>query len=97
MTFDHLQKLVAMMFVPDGTGGAQQRYTSVDVKTLNPLVAAYVGDAYFSLFVRGRLLSYEQAKVQVLKFGTLYAMRAQKLADAYRQYGSMERSASFAS
>lgn len=30
------------------------------------------------------------AKVQVLKFGTLYAMRAQKLADAYRQYGSIE-------
>ncbi len=30
------------------------------------------------------------AKVQVLKFGTLYAMRAQKLADAYRQYGSLE-------
>ena len=30
------------------------------------------------------------AKVQVLKFGTLYAMRAQKLADAYRQCASME-------
>ncbi len=30
------------------------------------------------------------AKVQVLKFGTLYAMRAQKLADAYRQYASMD-------
>ncbi len=30
------------------------------------------------------------AKVQVLKFGTLYAMRAQKLADAYRLYGSMD-------
>ncbi|MDR2945976.1 MAG: PfaD family polyunsaturated fatty acid/polyketide biosynthesis protein [Candidatus Adiutrix sp.] len=30
------------------------------------------------------------AKVQVLKFGTLYAMRAQKLAEAYRQYASLE-------
>ena len=30
------------------------------------------------------------AKVQVLKFGTLYGMRAQKLADAYRQYNSLE-------
>lgn len=30
------------------------------------------------------------AKVQVLKFGTLYAMRSQKLAEAYRQYGSLE-------
>ena len=31
------------------------------------------------------------AKVQVLKFGTLYAMRAQKLADAYRQYDSLDQ------
>lgn len=30
------------------------------------------------------------AKVQVLKFGTLYAMRAQKLAEAYKQYASLE-------
>ncbi|MGL4208656.1 MAG: PfaD family polyunsaturated fatty acid/polyketide biosynthesis protein [Candidatus Adiutrix sp.] len=30
------------------------------------------------------------AKVQVLKFGTLYAMRAQKLAEAYRLYEAIE-------
>lgn len=30
------------------------------------------------------------ARVQVLKFGTLYAMKAQKLAEAYRQYPSLE-------
>ncbi len=30
------------------------------------------------------------AKVQVLRYGTLYAMRAQKLADTYRLYPSME-------
>jgi ribonuclease-3 family protein len=30
------------------------------------LVLAYVGDAYFHLFVRTRLLSYEQGKVQAL-------------------------------
>jgi PfaD family protein len=30
------------------------------------------------------------ARVQVLKFGTLYAMRAQKLAELYRQCGSLE-------
>ena len=66
MTFEHFQKLVDMMFVPDGTGGAMQRYKEVDPRTLHPLVLAYVGDAYFHLFVRGRLLSYEQSKVQVL-------------------------------
>jgi len=30
------------------------------------------------------------ARVQVLKFGTLYAMRAQKLAELYRQYPALE-------
>jgi len=30
------------------------------------------------------------ARVQVLKFGTLYAMRAQKLAELYRQCGALE-------
>ena len=66
MNFTHFQRLVRMMFTPDGTGGIQQHYDAVDVRQLNPLVLAYVGDAYFHLFVRTRLLSYEQAKVQAL-------------------------------
>ena len=66
MKFDHLKKLVDMMFVPDGSGGVKQRYDGVDVNQLNPLVLAYIGDAYFHLFVRGRIFSYEQCKVQVL-------------------------------
>ena len=66
MKFDHLKKLVDMMFVPDGSGGVKQRYDGVDVKQNKPLVLAYIGDAYFHLFVRGRILSYEQCKVQVL-------------------------------
>ena len=66
MTFEHLKKLVDMMFVPDGSCGVLQRYDKIDPKTLNPLVLAYIGDAYFHLFIRGRILSYEQNKVQVL-------------------------------
>ena len=66
MNFTHFQRLVRMMFTPDGTGGIQQHYDDIDVRQLNPLVLAYVGDAYFHLFVRTRLLSYEQAKVQAL-------------------------------
>lgn len=66
MTFEHFQKLVDMMFVPDGAGGVMQRYQEVNPRSLHPLVLAYIGDAYFHLFVRGRLLSYEQNKVQVL-------------------------------
>ena len=66
MKFDHFKMLVDMMFQPDGAGGVSQKYDSVDVKKLSPLVLAYVGDAYFHLFVRTRLLSYEQGKVQAL-------------------------------
>ena len=66
MKFDHFKMLVDMMFQPDGAGGVRQKYDAVDVKQLNPLVLAYVGDAYFHLFVRTRLLSYEQGKVQAL-------------------------------
>ena len=66
MTFEHFRKLVDMMFVPDGAGGALQRYQEVNPRSLHPLVLAYIGDAYFHLFVRGRLLSYEQNKVQVV-------------------------------
>ncbi len=66
MKFDHFKMLVDMMFQPDGEGGIMQRYNQADVKQLNPLVLAYVGDAYFHLFVRTRLLSYEQAKEQAL-------------------------------
>ena len=66
MKFDHFKMLVDMMLQPDGAGGVRQKYDAVDVKQLNPLVLAYVGDAYFHLFVRTRLLSYEQGKVQAL-------------------------------
>ena len=66
MKFDHFKLLVDMMFQPDGQGGISQKYESVDARHLNPLVLAYVGDAYFHLFVRTRLLSYEQSKVQAL-------------------------------
>ena len=61
-----------------------QRYDHVDVKQLNPLVLAYVGDAYFHLFVRTRLLSYEQAKVQALHSFSAQIVSAVWQAKAYQ-------------
>ena len=84
MKFDHLKKLVDMMFVPDGSGGVKQRYDGVDVNQLNPLVLAYIGDAYFHLFVRGRILSYEQCKVQVLNQFSAQIVSAVWQARAYQ-------------
>lgn len=89
MTFEHLKKLVDMMFVDDGSGGVQQRYDSVDPKSLNPLVLAYIGDAYFHLFVRGRILSYEQSKVQVLHQFSAQIVSAVWQDKAYRGIESM--------
>ena len=83
MKFDHFKKLVDSMFVPDGSGGVLQRYEGVDAKNLNPLVLAYIGDAYFHLFVRGRILSYEQSKVQVLNQFSAQIVSAVWQAKAY--------------
>ena len=66
MKFDHFKFLVDSMFAPDDLGKVHKKYDAVDPKALNPLVLAYIGDAYFHLFVRGRLLGYEQNKVQIL-------------------------------
>ena len=84
MNFEHFQKLVGMMFVPGEEGSPQERYSSVDVANISPLVTAYVGDAYFHLFVRGRLLSYEQNKVQVLNNFSAQMVSAVWQAKAYR-------------
>ena len=83
MKFDHFKKLVDSMFVPDGSGGVLQRYEGVDAKNLNPLVLAYIGDAYFHLFVRGRILYYEQSKVQVLNQFSAQIVSAVWQAKAY--------------
>lgn len=84
MKFEHFKRLVDMMFQPDGTDGIKQRYASVDVRQLNPLVLAYVGDAYFHLYVRTRLLSYEQSKVQALHSFSAQIVSAVWQAKAYK-------------
>lgn len=84
MKFEHFKRLVDMMFQPDGADGIKQRYASVDVRQLNPLVLAYVGDAYFHLYLRTRLLSYEQSKVQALHSFSAQIVSAVWQAKAYK-------------
>ena len=66
MRFDRFRAIVGSMFTPDGEGGIAERYEGIDVRLASPLVLAYIGDAYFHLFVRTRLLSFEQSQVHVL-------------------------------
>ena len=65
MDFKHFQTLVDNLFSYDDAG-LVTRYQDVKPETLNPLVLAYIGDAYFNLYMRGRLLAFEQNKVQIL-------------------------------
>lgn len=46
---------------------ANDRFADIkNADKLHPLVLAYIGDTVFSLYVRLRLLDYEQNKVQIL-------------------------------
>lgn len=69
MKFESFQRLVAMMFEADDAGHLIERHgelTDYDIRQMNSLVLAYVGDAYFHLFVRTRLLSFDQSNVRAL-------------------------------
>ena len=69
MKFEHFQKLVQLMFESDEQGHLKERHgelTDYDIRQMNSLVLAYVGDAYFHLFVRTRLLSFDQSNVRAL-------------------------------
>lgn len=67
MNFDHFQKLVDNFFVVNEAGGlAPGKYEDIPAERMPALVLAYIGDAYFTLYVRSRLLAYEQNKVRVL-------------------------------
>lgn len=54
------------MFTFDEAGALLERHDATKPSALSPLVLAYIGDAYFHLFIRVRLLSFEQSNVQVM-------------------------------
>jgi len=67
MKFDQFQFLMQNAFGESVADGPPPiKYHEIPVERLHPLVLAYVGDAYFSLYVRTKMLSYEQNKVRVL-------------------------------
>ena len=72
------------MFLPDEAGNIRTRYENVDAANIHPLVLAYIGDAYFHLYVRMRLLSYEQTQVQALHAFSAQIVSALWQARAYR-------------
>lgn len=59
LNYEHYRRLMSGLL-------QQEKYQNVEVARLHPLVLAYIGDAYFTLFVRTRLLGFEQNKVRIL-------------------------------
>jgi len=89
MKFERFQQLVRMMFLSDEAGNIRTRYENVDAANIHPLVLAYIGDAYFHLYVRMRLLSYEQTQVQALHAFSAQIVSALWQARAYRGISEM--------
>ena len=89
MKFERFQQLVRMMFLSDAAGNIRTRYEHVDAAQIHPLVLAYIGDAYFHLYVRMRLLSYEQTQVQALHAFSAQIVSALWQARAYRGISDM--------
>lgn len=87
MDFKHFQSLVDNLFSYNDEG-LVTRYHEVKPETLNPLVLAYIGDAYFNLYMRGRLLAYEQNKVQILHSFGAKMVSAKYQAIAYQEIES---------
>lgn len=69
-------------------GEASPSPASVAPEALPPLVLAYIGDAWFSLYVRTRLLSYEWRQVRVLHTLEANVVSATMQAYALRQLES---------
>lgn len=90
MKFDHFQFLMENMFAGGTAEGAPLvKYKDVKAERLHPLVLAYIGDAFFSLHVRTRLLAYEQNKVRILHSYDSKMVSAAMQAVAYKGLESM--------
>lgn len=85
MKFDHFQLLMGIALPCAG----KSKKTIPAPEQLPPLVLAYIGDAFFNLYIRTELLHYEQKKVQILHtYGAqivsapMQALALRELADA---------------
>lgn len=66
MNYQQRQMLAARMFERTADGNISERYAKADPRELPPLILAYIGDAYYHLFIRNRLLSFNQSDIQLL-------------------------------
>ena len=66
MKFKQYQYLKQHLFEFTAPDKLKNRYEDIPTRNLSPLVLAYVGDAYYHLYIRTRLLNFEQSRVHLL-------------------------------
>lgn len=66
MKFKQYQYLKQHLFEFTAPDELKNRYEDIPTRNLSPLVLAYVGDAYYHLYIRTRLLNFEQSRVHLL-------------------------------
>ena len=66
MNYRQRKKITDLVFELDEAQNPVEKYENTDPGSLSPLVLAYVGDAFYHLFVRKRLLSYARSHVEIL-------------------------------
>lgn len=84
MRFAQYKYLCEHIFETDESGNIKQHYDKIEAASLPPLILAYIGDAYFHLFVRTRLLFFEKNKVHILNDFSAKIVSATYQAYAYR-------------
>ncbi len=89
MNFKMRQQIENSVFEKDEEGRLKQQFETIDAGTLQPLVLAFVGDAFFHLFVRTRLLNYAQSQVHILNRFSAKIVSAVWQARAYSEIESM--------
>ena len=85
MKFQQYQNLKKNLFPFNEQNVLNDRYKKEDInpRQLNPLVLAYVGDAYYHLHIRTRLLNFEQAHVHLLNDFSMQIVSATFQVQAY--------------
>lgn len=83
MKFKQYQYLKQHLFEFSAENVLKNRYENTPPRQLNPLVLAYVGDAYFHLYIRTRLLNFEQNRVHLLNDFSMQIVSATLQAQAY--------------
>ena len=89
MKFSQYQLLKNRLFTADDKGQLIDRYKdSQQPEHLHPLVLAYIGDACYHLYVRTRLLHFDQSHVQLLNDFSMQIVSATWQARAYEAISS---------